>query len=51
MAGGMEYRERRQRAAGEAARAQVVQALQIAGSKLQLVQTKLNRLNEPSRNQ
>jgi hypothetical protein len=49
--GGMEYRERRQRAAGEAARAQVVQALQIAGSKLQLVQTKLNRLHEPSRNQ
>ena len=51
VAGGMEYRGRRERAQGEAARAQVVQALQIAGSKLQLVQTKINRLYEPSRNQ
>ena len=31
VAGAMEYRERQQRAAGEAARKQVVQALQIAG--------------------
>ncbi|HVH29220.1 MAG TPA: hypothetical protein VM818_20840 [Vicinamibacterales bacterium] len=51
VAGGLEYRARRQeQAAGEAAREQVVQALQIAGSKLQLVQTKINRLHETGRN-
>jgi hypothetical protein len=50
-AGVLEYRERRrEQAAGEAARDQVVQALQLAGSKLQLVQAKINRLHEPSRN-
>jgi hypothetical protein len=49
MAGAAQYRAaRRERAAGEAAKEQVVQALQIAGSKLHLVQTKINRLHEPA---
>ena len=48
--GAMEYRavqkERAERIAGEAAGEKVVQALQIAGSKLQIVQAKINQLHE-----
>ena len=48
--GAMEYRavqkERAERMAGEAAGVKVVQALQIAGSKLQIVQAKINQLHE-----
>jgi hypothetical protein len=49
LAGGwLEYRAlQRERVEGEAAKARVVMALHIAGSKLQLVQTKINRLHEP----
>ena len=44
-------RARAERAAGEAASRQVMLALQIAGSKLQLVQARINRLHEqPDRN-
>jgi hypothetical protein len=45
VAGGIQYRaiqeDREERARGEAAKEQVVQALRLAGSKLQLVQTKI----------
>jgi hypothetical protein len=45
--GGLEYRAvQRERAEGEAAKARVVLALQIAGSKLQLVQSKITRMHE-----
>ena len=44
-------RARAERAAGEAAGRQVVLALQIAGSKLQLVQTKINRMQQQPENQ
>jgi hypothetical protein len=48
VAGGFDYvAKQEQRAEGEAARERVVLALHIAGSKLQLVQTKINRLHEP----
>jgi len=48
VAGGFHYvAKQEQRAEGEAARERVVLALHIAGSKLQLVQTKINRLHEP----
>jgi hypothetical protein len=40
-------RERAERAAGEAAGQRVMLALQIAGNKLQLVQTRINRMHEP----
>jgi hypothetical protein len=52
VAGGFEYiAKQEQRAEGEAARERVVLALHIAGSKLQLVQTKINRLHEqPEKN-
>ena len=52
MAGGFEYvAKQAQRAEGEAARERVVLALHIAGNKLQLVQTKINRLHEqPEKN-
>ena len=50
LGGAMEYRElqkeRAERLAGEAAKEKVVLALHIASSKLQIVQMKLNRLNE-----
>jgi hypothetical protein len=50
LGGAMEYRElqkeRAERLAGEAAKEKVVLALHIASSKLQIVQTKINRLNE-----
>jgi hypothetical protein len=56
--GGIQYRTeqaeraRAERARGEAAGQQVVLALQIAGSKLQLVQTKITRMHEqPDGNQ
>jgi hypothetical protein len=50
VAGGLEYRARRQeQAAGQAAKEQVIQALQIARNKLQLVQAKIHQLHEPSR--
>jgi hypothetical protein len=49
VAGGIEYRAvRRERAEGEAAKAQVVLALHLAGSKLQLVQARINRIGEPA---
>ena len=45
IAGGVQYnaakQAREERARGEAAKAQVVEALRIAGAKLQLVQTKI----------
>jgi hypothetical protein len=41
-------RARAEQAAAEAAGQRVMQALQIAGSKLQLVQSRINRLHEPS---
>ena len=48
---GQAERARAERAAGEAAGRQVMLALQIAGSKLQLVQARINRLHEqPDRN-
>ena len=52
VAGGIQYRaKQRERAEGEAAKERVVQALHIAGTKLQLVQTKINRLHEqPDKN-
>ena len=51
VAGGLQYRAwRQEQAAGQLAREQVVQALQLAGSKLQLVQAKINRLHESGRN-
>ena len=50
LGGAVEYRqlqrERTERLAGEAAKEKVVLALHIASSKLQIVQTKINRLNE-----
>jgi len=55
--GGIQYRTaqieraRAERAAGEAAGRQVVLALQIAGSKLQLVQTKIARMHQQPDNQ
>ena len=52
LAGGMNYVARqKERAEGEAAVVRVAQALHIAGTKLQLVQTKINQLHEqPDRN-
>jgi hypothetical protein len=52
VAGGFEYvAKQAQRAEGEAARERVMLALHIAGNKLQLVQTKINRLHEqPEKN-
>lgn len=48
VAGGFQYRsvlrEREERARGEAAKEQVVQALRIAGSKLQLVQARIKEI-------
>jgi hypothetical protein len=48
VAGGVQYRavqqEREERIRGEAAKEQVVQALRIAGSKLQLVQAKIKEI-------
>jgi len=50
LGGAVEYRqlqqERTERLAGEAAKEKVVLALHIASSKLQIVQTKINRLHE-----
>jgi len=50
LGGAVEYRqlqqERAERLAGEAAKEKVVLALHIASSKLQIVQTKINRLHE-----
>jgi hypothetical protein len=47
--GGLEYlnqrRERRERAQGEAAKQQLMLALRIAGSKLQLAKSKVNQIN------
>lgn len=46
VAGGIEYRqERLERAAGEAAKRQLMLALRITGSKLQYAQQKVNELN------
>ena len=52
VAGGIQYRAiQKERREGEAAKARVVLALHIAGSKLQLVQTKINRMHEqPEKN-
>jgi hypothetical protein len=48
VAGGVDYiAKQEQRAEGEAAKERVVQALHIAGSKLQLVQTRISRMHEP----
>lgn len=48
LAGGMQYRtvlkEREERARGEAAKEQVLQALRIAGGKLQLVQARIREV-------
>lgn len=48
IAGGVQYRAvqqaREERIRGEAAKEQVVQALRIAGSKLQLVQTRIKEI-------
>ena len=49
VAGGIEYRTvQKERAEGEAAKARVMLGLHIAGSKLQLVQTKINGMHEQS---
>ena len=52
VAGGFDYvAKQEERAEGEAARERVVLALHIAGSKLQLVQTKISRIHEsPEKN-
>ena len=52
VAGGDDYvAKQKDRAEGEAAKDRVVQALHIAGAKLQLVQTKITRLHEqPEKN-
>jgi hypothetical protein len=51
VAGGFDYvAKQKERAEGEAATARVVLGLQIAGTKLQLVQTKISRLHEPPEN-
>jgi len=48
LAGGINYvAMQKERAEGEAAVVRVAQALHIAGTKLQLVQTKINELHEP----
>lgn len=48
VAGGMYYRNlRRERAQGEAAKQQLMLALRIAGSKLQLAKEKVNEMNQP----
>jgi hypothetical protein len=48
VAGGVDYiAKQEERAEGEAAKERVVQALHIAGSKLQLVQTRISRMHEP----
>lgn len=48
LAGGFQYRavvqEREERIRGEAAKEQVIQALRLAGSKLQLVQSKVKEI-------
>ena len=49
LAGALQYRAiRQERVAGEAAKQQVLQALEIAGAKLAVVQAKINRLHAPS---
>jgi len=52
IAGGMNYvAKQKERAEGEAAGTRVALALHIAGTKLQLVQTKINQLHEqPEKN-
>ena len=46
MIGGIHYRNlRRERAQGEAAKQQLMLALRIAGSKLQLAKAKVNEMN------
>ena len=46
IAGGMQYRRvQRERAEGEAAKQQLMLALRIAGSKLQLAKAKVNEIN------
>jgi hypothetical protein len=46
--GGVHYRDvQRQRARGEAAKRQLMLALRIAGSKLQLAKSKVNEINTP----
>ena len=48
VAGGVDYiAKQEERAEGEAAKERVVLALHIAGSKLQLVQTRIGRMHEP----
>jgi hypothetical protein len=48
MAGGINYvAKQKERAEGEAAKERVMLALHIAGSKLQLVQTRISRMHEP----
>ena len=48
VAGGANYiAKQEERAEGEAAKERVVQALHIAGTKLQLVQTRISRMHEP----
>ena len=48
VAGGADYiAKQEERAEGEAAKERVVQALHIAGTKLQLVQTRISRMHEP----
>jgi len=47
--GGVHYRNLQgQRAEGEAAKAQLMLALRIAGSKLQLAKSKVNEINQSS---
>ena len=48
LAGGVDYiAKQEERAEGEAAKERVVLALHIAGSKLQLVQSRISRMHEP----
>jgi hypothetical protein len=50
--GGVRYRnQQRERAHGEAAKQQLMLALRIAGSKLQLAKEKVNQINQPEHRQ
>jgi len=52
IAGGIEYRQvQRERAQGEAAKQQLILALRIAGSKLQLAKSKVQHAQDQNENQ
>jgi len=49
--GGVRYRNQLERARGEAAKQQLMLALRIAGSKLQLAKEKVHEINQPEQRQ